>query len=240
MAMTSHDAITFDLDGTLVDTAGEIAAAVNAALLECRVPTRPVDEVTRLIGAGFGELVRRLLARILDEQPALADRLSADAVLASAERHYEALVGGSAQPYPGAVQVLQALRAAGVRTACVTNKDGRYTHRLLEATGLIAHLDLVIAGDTLPHKKPHASVLRSAAERLGVGPDRLAHVGDSLTDLEAARNAGVADWAVPHGYNGGRPIAQDAPGRLFDTLQQVADHVLGDHTLGDHVLTDRG
>lgn len=222
----SHDAITFDLDGTLVDTAGEIAEAVNAALAEAGVPARAQDEVTRLIGNGFRELTLRLLAHILLEQPALADRLRPDEVVARAELHYAERVGRSARPYPGALQALTTLRAAGVRTACVTNKDGRYTRQLLEATGLIGQLDLVIAGDTLPHKKPHASVLRSAAARLKLSPDRLAHVGDSLTDLEAARNAGVADWAVPYGYNGGRPVADDHPSRLFDNLQQVADHVL--------------
>ena len=222
------DAVTFDLDGTLIDTAGEIAAAVNATLAEFDIAPRPQAEITALIGDGLRALMLRLMARLLLDQPQLADRLRPEAALASLERHYALRVGGSARAYPGALSTLQALRSAGVRTACVTNKDGRHARMLLEATGLIEHLDLVVAGDTLPHKKPHASVLRSAAARLQVSPDRLAHVGDSLTDLEAARNAGVADWAVPYGYNGGRSVTDDAPSRLFDTLQQVADHVLAE------------
>lgn len=220
------EAVTFDLDGTLVDTAGEIAAAVNATLTDYDIAPRAPAEITALIGDGLRALMLKLLARLLLDQPALADRLQPDAVLACVERHYALRVGGSARPYPGAASTLQALRAAGVRTACVTNKDGRHARMLLEATGLIEHLDLVVAGDTLPHRKPHPSVLRHVATRLGVATHRLAHVGDSLTDLQAARNAGAADWAVPHGYNGGEPIAAAAPGRLFDDLPSVAAFVL--------------
>ncbi|MDP4302550.1 phosphoglycolate phosphatase [Leptothrix discophora] len=220
------DAVTFDLDGTLVDTAGEIAAAVNATLAEFDVEARPQAEITALIGDGLRALMLRLMAQLLLARPSLAERLQPDAALASLERHYALRVGASARAYPGAASTLQALRAAGVPTGCVTNKDGRHARMLLEATGLIEHLDLVIAGDTLPQRKPHPSVLRSAAARLGVAPHRLAHVGDSRTDLQAARNAGAADWAVPHGYNGGEPIEAAAPGRLFDDLGAVAAHVL--------------
>lgn len=227
-----YDALTFDLDGTLVDTAGEIADAVNRTLAEFGVAERPLQEVMNLIGNGLSELMVRLWTRILAEQPALADRVPTEAVLARVNVHYAALVGSHAQPYPGALQALIDLRAAGLRTACVTNKDGRYTQRLLAATGLLAHLDVVIAGDSLPHKKPHASVLQSAAAQLQVPIDRLAHVGDSRTDLEAARNAGVADWAVPYGYNGGEPVALAQPQRLFDDLAAVAAHVLALRPLG--------
>ncbi|RZS54459.1 HAD-IA family hydrolase [Sphaerotilus mobilis] len=228
----SVDAVSFDLDGTLVDTAGEIAAAVNATLRDFDIAARSTEDITALIGDGLRALMLKLLARLLLDQPALADRLHPDAVLARVEHHYGLRVGGSARAYPGAASTLQALRAAGVRTACVTNKDGRYARMLLEATGLIEHLDLVVAGDTLPHKKPHPSVLRHVAKRLGVAPHRLAHVGDSRTDLLAARNAGAADWAVPHGYNGGEPIAAAEPGRLFDDLPAVAAWVLATRASG--------
>lgn len=221
-----YDALTFDLDGTLVDTAGEIADAVNRTLAEFGIAERSLEEITHLIGNGLRDLMARLWARIVVEQPALADRVPTEAVLARVAAHYAALAGTRAQPYPGALAALVALRAAGVRTACVTNKDGAFTARLLVATGLQAHLDVVIAGDSLPHKKPHASVLQSAAAQLQVSTDRLAHVGDSRTDLEAARNAGVAAWAVPYGYNGGEPVALAGPQRLFDDLTAVAAHVL--------------
>ncbi|MEY2688297.1 MAG: hypothetical protein RL375_2495 [Pseudomonadota bacterium] len=220
-------ALSFDLDGTLVDTAGEIAEAVNRTLVEFDIAPRPQAEITGLIGNGLRELMMRLLARILLEQPDLADRVNVEQVLARVGEQYAACVGTSAQAYPGAVSALRALRQAGLHTACVTNKDGAYTHKLLVATGLHELLDLVIAGDTLAQRKPHASVLRSAAASLKVDTDALVHVGDSRTDIEAARNAGVAAWAVPYGYNGGEPVALSRPDRLFDTLTDVACHALG-------------
>lgn len=228
MSTRRYDAVSFDLDGTLIDTAGEIVEAVNATLVEAGLAARPESEVVNLIGNGLRALMMNLLARILLEQPALADKLHAEVLLHRVEAIYGGLAGQSAQPYPGALRALVDLREAGVKTACVTNKDGAFTRRLLEATGLAAHLDVVVAGDSLAHKKPHPSVLRTAAERLGVATDRLAHVGDSRTDIDAARNAGVAAWAVPYGYNGGEPVALAQPARLFANLGEVTRHVLGD------------
>jgi phosphoglycolate phosphatase len=222
-------ALSFDLDGTLIDTAGEIADAVNHTLADFDIAPRPLAEITGLIGNGLRELMMRQLARILLEQPELADRVQVEPVLTRVGEHYAALVGTTAQAYPGALDCLRRLRQAGLRTACVTNKDGAYTRKLLVATGLHALVDVVIAGDTLAQRKPHASVLRSAAAQLKVNVDELVHVGDSRTDIEAAHNAGVAAWAVPYGYNGGEPVARAGPDRLFDHLGDVAAHVLGLH-----------
>jgi len=113
-----------------------------------------------------------------------------------------------------------------VRLACVTNKEIRHARRVLEVTRLSGYFDLVIGGDSLPEKKPHPSVLRHVAQQLGVSPAQTAHLGDSATDVAAARNAGVAAWAVPYGYNAGRPITESKPDLVFDTLTAVAAHVL--------------
>lgn len=219
-------ALSFDLDGTLVDTASEIAEAVNRTLVEFGLPARPVAEITLLIGNGLRELMLKLLARLMLEQPALADRLRIDTVLARLDQHYADTVGTLAQPYPGAVEALVALRAAGIRLACVTNKEGHHARHVLERSGLAPLIELLVAGDTLAQKKPHGSVLTEVARRLNVARDRLAHVGDSRVDVEAARNAGVAAWAVPYGYNAGEPVAQAMPDRLFDDLGAVAAHAL--------------
>ncbi|MEX8493714.1 phosphoglycolate phosphatase [Sphaerotilus sp.] len=220
------DAVTFDLDGTLVDTASEIAEAVNRTLVDLGLAPRPLDEITNLIGHGLHPLMTQVLQRLQAEQPALVGRLLADEVLPRLDRHYAATVGTQAQPYPGVPDALDALLADGVRLGCVTNKEGRHARRVLEACGLAGRLELLIAGDTLPEKKPHAAVLQQAAQRLGVTPDRLAHVGDARTDIDSARNAGVAAWAVPYGYNGGEPIEAAQPQRIFAGLAEVAAHVI--------------
>jgi len=216
-----YQLLSFDLDGTLVDTAGEIAEAANRAIAEFGLPRQPVAELTLLIGHGAHALMRQLLAR-------LGAAVEVDRVLARFEHHYLATTGTLGLPYPGCAAMLQRLREDGVRTACVTNKESRLAQQLLCHHGLAGAFDLVIGGDSLPHKKPHASVLQHVAAALGVPMSQVAHVGDSATDVMAARNAGAAAWAVPWGYNAGQPIESAEPDLVFDSLPAVADHVLAE------------
>jgi phosphoglycolate phosphatase len=130
-------------------------------------------------------------------------------------------------PYEGAREALGRLTEAGVQLACVTNKEIRHARRVLEVTRLDHYFPLTIGGDSLPQKKPDASVLQYVAQFFASTPARLAHVGDSSTDVQAARNAGVAAWAVPYGYNGGAPIADANPERIFASLLEVAEQVIG-------------
>ena len=222
----AFDLVSFDLDGTLVDTASEIAEAANRALDSHAIARRPLAEITLLIGAGTHALMRRLLERCVAEDQALAQRLDPQAVLDSLDAHYAAVSGSVAVLYPGCAETLARLRAAGLKLACTTNKEHRHSLRVLEATGLGDAFDLVVGGDSLDRKKPDASVLQHVAATLGARPERSAHVGDSRIDVEAARNAGVAAWAVPYGYNAGVPVEDARPDRMFDSLPAVARHVL--------------
>jgi phosphoglycolate phosphatase len=218
-------ALSFDLDGTLVDTAGEIAAAVNLTLADIGIAPRSQAEITLLIGNGLRPLMLQLLARLFMNDADLArhhaHQLRPEELLANLDRHYAAVVGSKARPYATVCDALVELRSAGYRLACVTNKEGSHTRRVLQAAGLANSFDLVIAGDTLAQKKPHPLVLTTVAQRLGVATSELAHVGDSRTDLEAARNAGVAAWAVPYGYNAGVPIQSCDPERLYADFAEI-------------------
>jgi phosphoglycolate phosphatase len=118
------------------------------------------------------------------------------------------------------------MRAAGVGLACITNKEERFARQVLDAHGLTGYFGLLIGGDTLPVKKPDRAVIAHALAAFGVETAQAAHVGDSRTDVLAARNANVAAWAVPYGYNAGEPIEASQPDRLFDRLPDIARHVL--------------
>jgi len=153
-----YDLITFDLDGTLVDTAGEIAEAANRALRTHGITPHPVAEITLLIGGGTRQLMHNLLARCVEAQPALAGSVVPDRVMASFDEHYAITTGTLAAPYQGCVEALTRLKTAGIRLACVTNKELHHARAVLKATGLDGYFELTIGGDSLPEKKPHASV----------------------------------------------------------------------------------
>ena len=219
--------VSFDLDGTLVDTAGEIAEAANRTVEEFGLPRRPVDEITKLIGAGTKELMLGLLQRIAADGAGPGGALDRAAVLDRFAHHYAATAGTTCRAYSTAREALVRLRRAGVRLACVTNKEERYSRKVLAACAMENAFDLLVAGDTLAVKKPDARVLGHVVAALGGERAGTVHVGDSRTDVEAARNAGVAAWVVPYGYNRGVPIEESLPDLICRDLGDVADRVLG-------------
>jgi phosphoglycolate phosphatase len=187
---------------------------------------RSLPEITRFIGHGTHELIVGLVGQVILDRPDLKHGVAIERVHASMARHYTATTGTTAAPYEGAREALEMLRGAGVRLACVSNKELRHVRHVLSATSLLSFFEITIGGDSLPHKKPHASVLRHVISELGGQAQRTAHVGDSRIDIQAARNAGVTAWAVPYGYNGGVPIAQANPERIFSGLLPLARHVV--------------
>jgi phosphoglycolate phosphatase len=214
--------LSFDLDGTLVDTAGEIAEAANLALQDLGLAPRPPAAIEKLIGAGTRELMLRLL-RSAPDAPRAVDPAAA---LARFAFHYTAVAGSSCKPYEGCIDALERLRAGGVRLACLTNKDERYSRSVLEAVRIDRFFEVLVGGDTLPVRKPDPRVVEHLLAEMRAGASTLAHVGDSATDVQTARNAGIAAWVVPYGYNGGEPIESARPDRVFASLVEIADFVL--------------
>jgi len=211
-----YDLILFDLDGTLIETAPEIADAVNDTLRELGHQSASQQQITDWIGHGTRELLLQALAHA-SGRPAEAVRQSSGfpAIEASFGRHYLQRCGTRSQLYPQVRPTLAALRAAGVRLALVTNKESRYTQAVLQAHQLDQAFDRVICGDTLALKKPNPAAIEGCLQQFGVRRERALSVGDSSIDVATARNAGIAVWVLPYGYNMGEPIKASAPDRVI-------------------------
>jgi phosphoglycolate phosphatase len=218
-------AVLFDLDGTLLDTAADIALALNRAIHEFGWPAIPESAVRVMIGRGAPILIERAAeasGRSLQEgsHAALIERFF---------HHYGALQEMdeySAQPYPGAADALRTLHQAGLRTAVVTNKQQRFALGLLERLGLSGDVDLVVGGDTCERRKPDPQPLLFACQRLQVPASRVLMVGDSINDVLAARAAGMPIVCVPYGYNEGRDPRSLECDVLISTLAELAPLLL--------------
>ncbi len=195
-------AVVIDLDGTLLHTAPELAESANRMLRDMGRPAVSQDLLMSYIGNGIHWLVKRALTGDMYAEP---DRALFDQALPIFEKHYTELACAS-KPFPNVVQGLDALKAAGFRLGCITNKLMRYTDPILKASGLAPYFEIVLAGDTLPEKKPHPLPLLHSAQFFGVPIERLLLVGDSLSDAQAARAAGCPIICVPYGYNHGEPV----------------------------------
>jgi phosphoglycolate phosphatase len=214
-ARLPFDAVLFDLDGTLVDTAPDIADAVNAALNDHGLPPVTEDWVRDRIGNG----TRTLLHQALGSDS--VDTL--EGLLESFRRHYVVHCGRRGRLYPGAGATLTTLRNAGIRLALITNKEARFADFVLTVHGLDADFDVRVCGDTLPAKKPDASIVRHCLKALRARRPRALLVGDSEIDVRTARNGGIPVWAVSYGYNHGRPIASAQPDRVIASLSELLE-----------------
>ncbi|HEX7055408.1 MAG TPA: phosphoglycolate phosphatase [Burkholderiales bacterium] len=216
MALTR--AVLLDLDGTLLDTAPDIAQAANAMLAEQGLPPLPADTVREFIGSGIPKLVERCLEA--------AGAPTSEAALASFRVHYERLNGGASSPYPGAAAALGRLRAAGLRLACVTNKAAAYTLPLLEKTGLAPFFDAVVAADQVGRRKPDPEPFLHACRELGASPGEAVVIGDSANDAQGARAAGCRVLLVCYGYSEGRDVREIDSDGVVDTLGEAAERIL--------------
>jgi phosphoglycolate phosphatase len=129
------------------------------------------------------------------------------------QHHYLRINGGASHVYPGVVAGLDAMKRAGWRLVCLTNKPQALARPLLQAKGLAGYFEQVFGGDAFEHKKPHPQPLLKACEALGTAPERTLMLGDSHNDAQAARAAGCPVWLVTYGYNHGEPVREvDADG----------------------------
>lgn len=196
-------AIVIDLDGTLLDTAKDLAFAANKMLLELGKPELPLVTIQSFIGKGIQKLVKRTLMNSLEEEP---DPELFSKALPIYERNYRENLYTHSCPYPGVVDGLNALKKDGFKLACITNKAEAFTLPLLRATNLLHYFEIVLSGDTLPKKKPDPLPLLHACNHFQIKPCELLLIGDSLNDAIAARAAGCNIFCVPYGYNEGQDV----------------------------------
>lgn len=196
-------AVMIDLDGTLLDTIPDLAVAANMMLGELGMPTLPEALIRNFVGKGINNLIERTLTGSMDGKP---DAELFRQALPIYDRCYTAVNGKYTTMYDGVQEGLDELRAQGFPLACVTNKSGRFTLPLLESVSIAHYFTIVVAGDTLPQKKPDPEPLLHACDKLGVEPGEMLMIGDSLNDAQAARAAGCPVFCVTYGYNEGHDV----------------------------------
>lgn len=219
------DAAIVDLDGTMVDTLGDFCEALNRMLADLALPALAAQQVEPMVGKGSEHLLRSVLRHVLTRdgqapEPAVVEALYEDA-WTRYQHHYLSINGQFAGVYPGVEAGLAALRNAGLRLACLTNKPLAFAEPLLRDKGLLGHFTHVFGGDSFERKKPDPLPLLKTCAALGTTPARTLMVGDSSNDAQAARAAGCPVVLVTYGYNHGQPVrAVDADG-FVDSLAEL-------------------
>jgi phosphoglycolate phosphatase len=210
------DAAIVDLDGTLVDTLPDFEIAIARMLAELGLPPVGLEFIAHTIGKGGEHLIRHTLAHAggaPERYPEAWTRYQA---------HYGTVNGERSTLYPGVVEGLDRLAAAGVTLACVTNKPFAFADALLVRKGLRGRFARVFGGDSFARKKPDPMPLLETCKALGTAPARTLMVGDSSNDAAAARAAGCPVVLVRYGYNHGEPIERAGADALIDRLDQLA------------------
>ncbi len=216
------EAYFFDLDGTLVETAPEIADAVNDTLRYFDWPIVTQQQVNDWIGHGTKELLIMALASVT-KSSVEAVRVSDDLkqALPIFDRYYQERCGTRSHLYPHVKEVLTRLRQQGSKLAVVTNKEGRYTDIVLRVHGLTDLFDIVVSGDSFPVKKPNPTSVQNCLARWNVLPQQALFVGDSSIDAQTARNANVPVWLLPYGYNMGQTVQSCQPDRVIANFSEL-------------------
>lgn len=205
--------VVFDLDGTLADTGPDLTAALNEMLVRLGRKPLPEEAVLKMIGRGVRNLVENGLAATGSMTPALVEE-----GLPIFFEHFEAHLADGSRPYDGVEAALDLLAARGVKLAVCSNKPEHFSRNLLAAFGWTDRFASVIGGDTLAKRKPDAAPLLEAIRRAGGGPAIL--VGDSITDTQTARAAGLPCIAVTFGFRD-RPAEELGATGLLDRFDQL-------------------
>lgn len=212
--------VLVDVDGTMVDSVPDLAFSVDRMMEQLGLPTRGEAIVRHWVGNGVERLVKRALTATLEGEP---DADLFERALPIFQAIYKENTSVRSQLYPGVREGLDLLKARGYKLGCVTNKAAQFTEPLLAALGVAPYFALVVSGDTLPEKKPNPMPLLYAAQYFGVAPETALMLGDSISDVKAARAAGFAIVCMSYGYNHGLDIRAFGPDAVIDSMTELGE-----------------
>ncbi len=214
--------VIFDLDGTLVDSGGDIAWAANKTLSKLGCATMGVEHIKSCIGWG----VDSLLERLLTDDGTIGDVAG---VLPRAREiflgFYEARLFVETLPYPGVVDVLKHLKQKNIPMAIVTNKPLYLTGPILDGLDIAHYFQMVVGGDSFENKKPHPEPLLAVLKELEVSPDKALYVGDSTIDCEAGKGAGITTLGAGWGFRGRGELTGWGCGVIMESLVEMLDYL---------------
>ena len=213
----------FDLDGTLVDSAPDITNALNLALTGSSLPTVGEKNTRSYIGDGSKRLVHRAITKT---RKGIAETNLFNRVFKEFENNYAKDVFTRSKTYPHVVDALNKLQNYKVCLGCITNKPYDFTIPLLKAAGLFDYFQIILGGDSLPHRKPNPAPIMHAIDELGGCKKTTVMIGDSITDLNAAKNAGVKSVCVTYGYSGDIDLAKYKPDKMINTMDELPSSII--------------
>ncbi len=214
--------VAIDLDGTLVDSVGDLHAAIVCMQRALGRQCSSVDDVRHWVGNGIERLVHRALTGSMSDD---ADARVFESAMAEFLCAYDQANGTLSTLYPDVADGLDWLSSLAVPVVVVTNKARRFAHPLLEKLNIGHYVDHLVAGDDVEARKPAPDALLQAALQYNVEPTRCVLIGDSITDIKAARAAGFTVFCVSYGYNHGQPVRQltdtDCPDAIVDSFNEL-------------------
>lgn len=214
--------VLFDLDGTLIDSVPDLAYCVDEMMKQLGLPVRGEEAVRDWVGNGVQRLTERALINAVDGMP---DQALMDKAYPIFLKLYAENTSKRSRVYDGVIEGLEWILEQGYRIACVTNKAEAFTIPLLKDKGLHDYFEFIVSGDTCAEKKPHPMPLLHAAKLMGVEPENALMVGDSRSDVKAARAAGFHIFCMTYGYNHGEDIRDYNPDVIMDSFTEFKDYI---------------
>jgi phosphoglycolate phosphatase len=210
--------VLIDVDGTLVDSVPDLAYCVDEMMKQLGMQVHGESKVREWVGNGVERLVRRALIGQLDGEP---DQALFEKAYPIFLELYADNTSKRSVLYPGVKQGLAYLKSSGYKLGCVTNKAAQFTIPLLKDLGIHDEFGIIVSGDSLPQKKPDPMPLLHVAEHFGVNPSEATMIGDSVSDVKAARAAGFQIICMSYGYNHGVDIRDANPDAVIDSMAEL-------------------